>query len=132
MTDESFAGQQSGIAIAFKLIGMEFKASQIDTYFDKGLKARMGFYADVYNASTRSVNIGEYQALVKSKRNVPVDLKAQAEIAQLLIGLVSQETLLKFLPQEIVANAQKELEKIKGEQPANTLDLVGDNDITTA
>ncbi|MBW1853088.1 MAG: phage portal protein [Deltaproteobacteria bacterium] len=129
MTDEAFAGQQSGIAIAFKLIGMEFKAAQIDTYFDKGLKARMGFYADVYNASTASVDIGDYKAIVDSKRNIPVDLKTQVEVAQMLTGLVSKETLLKFLPEKIVSDEEKELEKLDGETEPEPFSSGDDGDI---
>ena len=122
MTSESFAGgDQSGIAIAFKLIGMEFKASQIETYFSQGLDRRLKLYADVYNASTAAVDVEEYKAVIKAKRNIPVDIKAKAEIAQLLTGILSRETLLKFLPKELVDDAEKELELLKKELPGGTV-----------
>jgi SPP1 family phage portal protein len=121
LTDDALAGNQSGIALQLRLVVMEFKASQIDTYFDKGLIARMGYYGDVFNASTKVIDIGEYKALVDSKRNIPVDLKAHAEIAQMLMGIISKETLLRVLPASIVKDVEKELKLLAEEAPTGTL-----------
>jgi len=122
MTAESFAnGDQSGIAIAFKLIGMEFKASQIQTYFSQGLDRRLQLYGDLYNASTASIAIEDYKAVITSKRNIPVDVKAKAEILQLLTGIISRESAIKFLPKDLIPDAEKELELLKGELPQNTI-----------
>ncbi len=122
MTSEAFAGgDQSGIAIAFKLMGMEFKASQIETYFSQGLDRRLELYADVYNASTATIDINAYKAVVETKRNIPVDNKAKAEIAQMLVGILSRESLIKLLGKDIVGNVEKELELIKQELPESTV-----------
>lgn len=123
MTSEQFAGAQSGLAMIMKLIGMEFKAAQIETYFNKGLKRRIKYFADVYNASTLSVDINDYKVTIDSKRNVPADEKAKVEIAQMLMGLVSEETLLKILPNTIVDDVKKEMERKAAEMPANVLEL---------
>lgn len=124
MADPTFAGGNiAGIAIAFKLIGMEFKASQIETYFNQGLVRRLSFYADIYNASSKSVDIADYKATVKASRNIPMDVKAKAEVAQILMGIVSEETLLKFLPKQIVDDVKKEIERKKTEQPADILGI---------
>ena len=125
MSDESFAGDASGIAIAFKLIGMEFKASQIETYFNQGLIKRLDFYADIYNASTAQIDVGDYKATVKASRNVPMDIKAKAEVAQILSSLVSEETLLKFLPKSIVDDVEKEIERKAAALPTDVLGLTG-------
>ena len=122
MTAEAFAGgDQSGIAIAFKLIGMEFKASQIETYFSQGLDRRLKLYADLYNASTNDVDVNDYKVVIKSKRNIPVDVKAKAEIAQILFGIVPREMLLEFLPKELVDDLDKALLLIKKEIPKGTV-----------
>jgi SPP1 family phage portal protein len=124
MTSESFAGSdQSGIAIAFKLMGMEFKASQIETYFFQGLDRRLQLYADLYNASTATADVNEYKTVITAKRNIPVDLKAKAEILQLLTGIISRESAIKFLPKDLIADAAKELELLKGEQPSGTVNF---------
>lgn len=123
MTSEAFAsGDQSGIAIAFKLVGMEFKASQIETYFSQGLDRRLSFYADLWNASNNDkVKVEDYKAVIKTKRNIPVDVKAKAEVAQLLFGIVPRELLLEFLPKELVNDLDKALELMKKEVPSNTV-----------
>ena len=129
MTSETFVGaDQSGIAIAFKLIGMEFKAAQIETYFNQGLDRRLKLYADVYNASTASADVEEYKAVITAKRNIPVDIKAKAEIAQLLFGILPREMLLKFLPKELVDDVEKALLLIEKELPKNTVSFDDEND----
>jgi SPP1 family phage portal protein len=122
-SDEAFAGQQSGIAILFKLIPMEFRAAQIETYFNQGLNRRLGYYGDVYNASTASVNIDDYTTIIKSERNIPVDVESKIRVAQMLMGVVSKETLLKFIPSEIVDDVEKELKRI--EEEFTEPDLIG-------
>lgn len=125
MTSEAFAGgDQSGIAIAFKLIGMEFKASQIQTYFSQGLDRRLKLYADLWNASNQGkVDLEAYKAVISSKRNIPIDLKAKAEILQLLTGKISNETALKFLPTDLIPDPEKELLLLKGETPSGTVNF---------
>lgn len=123
MTDESFAGAQSGIAIAFKLVGMEFKAAQIETYFNQGLMKRLDFYADIYNVSTMKINREDYKSTVKAQRNLPIDVKAKAEVVQILSGILSEETALKILPKTIVDDVAKEIERKKEEAPTDILGL---------
>ncbi|MCK4821262.1 phage portal protein [bacterium] len=131
MTSETFAGSdQSGIAIAFKLMGMEFKAAQIQTYFSQGLDRRLQLYSDLFNASTASVDIMDYKAVITAKRNIPIDTKAKAEILQLLTGKISMESAIKFLPKELIPDPEKELELLKGEQPAGTVDFDDETIIT--
>lgn len=128
MTDENFAGNQSGVAIAFKLIGMEFKASQIDTYFDVGLHMRDELVKSVINAGTASINTDDYEMEIEHKRNLPVDEKVKVEVAALLSGLVSRETLLKFLPADIIDSVEKELARLDEEREENMAmmpDLMG-------
>lgn len=138
MSDDNFANNASGVAIAFKLIGFEFKASMIDSYFDKGIMRKIDMLNDAITAKNTSditsVNADPYKYDVKIQhnRNMPIDIESKVRVAQLLTGIVSRETLLKWLPQDIVENAEKELEKIQLEResmpPLITLDDEGDND----
>jgi SPP1 family phage portal protein len=128
-SDDAFAGQQSGIAILFKLIPMEFRAAQIETYFNQGLNKRLQYYGDVYNATQPKVNVDDYTTIIKSKRNIPVDEKAIIDSVEKLQGILSKETLLEMLPESIVPDALKELEKIENQIP--DMDLIGGNDDTT-
>lgn len=131
MSDENFGGQQTGIAMAYKLLSLEFMASKIDTYFNKGLLKRLGFYADVYNASSRSVNVNDYKATVTAKRNVPVDVKSIVEVAVNLQTLISKRSLLEYIPNQIVGDVEKELERLADEREESfasipTMDSAGD------
>jgi len=127
-SDDAFAGQQSGIAILFKLIPMEFRAAQIETYFNQGLYRRLGYYGDVYNASVASVDVNDYTTIVKSERNIPVDEKARVEILEKLNMLISKKTLLENMPNTIVSDAETELARLE-EESAAMPDLIGDGEI---
>lgn len=131
MSNSDFAsGDPSGVARAFKLLGMEYSASKIETYFNQGLERRLHFYADIYNKSVNQIDVDDYKAAVKSTRNLPIDDKVKAEIAQILSTLVSEETLLKFLPKTIVDDVAKEMERKAAVLPTDVLGLTGGVDGT--
>lgn len=112
ISDENFAGNQSGVAIAFKLLPLEFLVSQIEIYFKEGLQKRKVFYDDFLEFFGPDVDKEEYKAVVTWKRNMPVDEEMKVDIAMALSNLVSQETVLRFLPNKIVPDVEEELEKL--------------------
>jgi len=113
-SDENFAGRSSGISLAYKLLGLEFKAAQVDSYFNKGLRTRQNLIDDVLNSSEQ-VQYPKYAMDISNKRNLPVDTSSAVEIATKLLGVVSKETLLRILPEEIVNDVDVELERIDKE-----------------
>jgi len=126
-TDKEFANAQSGRAMLFKVIGLEFRASKIDTYFDKGLQDRNRLINDVIGKS-ESINTDDYKMVIKHKRNLPVDREALFEMALKATGILSKETILRMFPKEIVDDVEKELERLAGEVPEVDLDdLSGDD-----
>ena len=120
-SDKDFLNAASGIAMAYKLIGLEFLASKIDTYFIRGLKERYKLINDVLKTSS-AYNPDDYKVVVETHRNLPVDKLTAAEIAIKLMGIVSKETLLRMLPKEIIDDVDAELKKLE-EEAANTVDL---------
>jgi len=126
-SDKEFLNAASGIAMAYKLIGLEFIASKIDTYFNKGLQQRNELINDVL--ALNGFNVDDYKMVITSQRNLPVDNLGKAQVAQLLKGIVSDETLLRMLP--FVKDVEKELERIAGQAPGVDLDnLNTDEDVT--
>ncbi len=122
MTVESFAGgTQSGIAIAYKLIGMEFRASQIDTYFDQGINKRIELINDVLESSYSYVN--DIKTLVTHKRNLPVDEISKVEMAIKLKGLISDEAYIKLFPKSVIPNADEEIARLEEEPSKEMLEL---------
>jgi len=112
-SDENFAGNSSGVAIRFKLMGMEFKAAQIDAYFNKGLIQRNKLINEVLNSGTKKWN--NYRLEIDNKRNIPIDSESKAEVALKLMGIVSRETLLKYLPSDIIEDVELELKLLQKE-----------------
>ncbi len=120
-TDKEFANAQSGRAMLFKVIGLEFRASKIDTYFDKGLQDRNRLINDVISESGK-INTDDYKMVIKHKRNLPVDREALFEMALKATGILSRETILRMFPKEIVDDVDRELERLAGEVPDIDLD----------
>lgn len=119
---ETFTGgEQAAKALMVKLADLEFKASNIDIYFDQGIDRRLQFYADVWNASTnKTIDVNDYKIVIKSKRNVPVDTKDLVEIFTMLQG-ISMKTRLAVLPKDIIDDIDNELVRIKEELPSGTV-----------
>ncbi len=126
-TDKEFANAKSGRAMMYKLIGLEFRASKIDTYFDKGLIMRNELINDVIGMSS-DFKIEDYKMVIKHKRNLPVDREALFEIALKATGILSKETILRLFPKEIVDDVEKELERIEAGQPDIDLDNLNTDD----
>lgn len=123
MSDESFSGNESGVAMAYKLISIEFSASKIDTYFNKGMERRLELYADVYNGDMDKVDVDEYKAVIVAKRNIPVDVASIVTVATGLLALgISKEAILEYLPNQIIGDVKKEMARQEEEAAKRTLE----------
>lgn len=123
-SDENFVGNASGVAIAYKLLGLEFKAAMIDTYFDIGVRGRYELIEQgITGLESRDYQVEQYEIRIQNQRNLPVDLATKVQAAQALLGIVSRETVLRMLPNSIVEDVDKELSRIEAEMGAMSLDL---------
>jgi SPP1 family phage portal protein len=114
ISDENFAGNQSGVAIAFKLIPLEFLVALIEAYFRRGLEKRKQFYDDFMEMFGPSLDYEDYKTTVTWKRNIPIDERAKVEVAAILSSIISPEGVLRFLPNTIVPDIEDELAAIEG------------------
>lgn len=121
-SDENFVNAQSGLAMAFKLVGLEFLAAKIDMYFHKGLKRRNELINDVLRLNSK-YKVDDYRLTIESKRNLPMDKSALVEMVVKLNGILSKETLLRMMPVEIVPDVEKELERLEGMQEVDLDDI---------
>ena len=122
MTDENFAANASGVAMKYKLMGLENKVGVKENEFEKGLRRRIELIYGVM----RKVN-GDFDYLdinIVFTRNLPQDLNAAADTVIKLDGILSDETRLALLPLDI--DAQVELEKVE-EQKLSNFSLFGAN-----
>ena len=108
-------GVSSGIAIRYRLTGMETRAGKIEASMKKALQRRIEIICGI-----ASLRMGEEvfrDIQIDFKRNIPEDLTATIATINALKGTVSDATLLGLLP--FVEDVNAELEAVKEQQQAN-------------
>ena len=122
-SSESFVGGvSSGIAIQYRLTGMETRAGTIEAEAKKALQRRIEILCGV-----ASLKLGEEvfrDIKIAFKRNVPADMTQVSQMINSFRGLISDETLLGQV--DFVTDVQKELERVKAQKESN-MDLFGGN-----
>lgn len=128
-SSETFTGGvSSGIAIQFKLSGMETRCGKIEAEMKKALQRRVEIICGVASLSLgeevwRDININ-------FTRNIPADEAAVINMVNSLRDLVSNETLLAQIP--FVTDVQAEVEALNNQKQANMemygFPLMGDNE----
>ena len=122
MTDENFAANASGVAMRYKLLGLEDKTGVKETEFEKGLRRRI----ELIYSIMRKVN-GDMAYLdinIVFTRNLPQDLAAMVDTVVKLDGVISDESRLALLPLDI--DAEAEIEAVEEKKQQNYA-LFGDN-----
>lgn len=113
MSDNNFAGNTSGIAIKYKLIGLEQIRSRKEREFKKGLQRRIELIANILKLKNQAV-IDFRDINIQFTANIPANILEQAQIVNQLDGVVSQKTLLGLLP--FVENPVEEIEELQSER----------------
>lgn len=111
INDEKF-GTASGIALQYKLQSMSNLANTKERKFVKGFNRRYDLIAQLPNSKIRPDDLVGIE--YKFTRNIPANVRDEAETARSLQGIVSDETILATL--SIVGDVKKELERIKDEE----------------
>ena len=113
MTDESFGGNVSGVAMEFKLLGMENITKIKTRYYKKGIRKRLRIFAHFLN--TRSgIQINPNGINPTFKRAMPKNLLEISQYVANLWGKVSRKTLLSQIP--FVDNLEEELKQVEKEE----------------
>ena len=110
MSDENFAGNASGVAMKYKLLGFEQITKIKERYFREGLKARLRLFANIM-ASKGMGKIDIDDITIAFSRNLPSNEVELAQVASTLQGIVPDEILLSILP--FVENVEDAIEKLK-------------------
>jgi len=115
MTDESFGGNVSGVAMEFKLLGMENITKIKTRYYKKGLRKRLRLFG-TWMQKSKAVNIDTSGITITMTRALPKNLLEISQIVANLWGKASRKTLLAQVPfiedvDEEVAAAEKEAEE---------------------
>lgn len=117
MSDESFASNLSGVAIKYKILGLENQASMKERKFKKALQRRFELLFNMFY--TRGLLLSSDYLSVEPtfKRTLPANLLEEAEVATKLQGIISNETLLDML--SFIQDAKVEQQQIDDEQAGN-------------
>lgn len=114
LTDESFAGDLSGIAIKYKLIGLEQLAIMKENRMRLAKAKKISMITDWINWK-KSKNYNASTVKQKYTRNFTENVSEIIDNVTKLTGVVSKRTQLDMLPKEIIADTNKELETIDEE-----------------
>lgn len=112
MNDEAFGGNLSGIAISYKLWGLEQICAIKERKFKRALQRRIELITNMLNLKGAAYDYRDID--MQFRRNKPQNLLETAQIVTQLSPMLSKDTLLQILP--FVENAQEEIEKLDREK----------------
>ena len=115
-SSESFVGGvSSGIAIQYRLTGMETRAGKIEAEMKKALQRRIEIICSI-----ASLKLGEEvfrDIEIEFKRNIPEDITSTINLVNALKGTVSDSTLLGQIP--FINDVNAEIEAVQAQKEAN-------------
>ena len=115
-SSETFVGGvSSGVAIRYRLTGMETRAGKIEAQMREALQRRIEIITGI-----ASLKLGEEvfrDISIEFKRNIPVDESGLINLVNSLKGTVSDATLLEQLP--FVTDVNEELEALQAQKAEN-------------
>ena len=114
-SDTFIGGVSSGVALRFRLSGMEFRAGKIEGEMKKALQRRIEIICGMAALKLGEAVFRDIQ--INFKRNIPVDMTATINMVNALKGTVSDKTLLGQL--DFVEDVDAELEAIQEQKQAN-------------
>ena len=115
-SSESFVGGvSSGIAIRYRLTGMENKAGAIESKMKKALQSRIEIITGIASLKLGEAVFRDIQ--IDFKRNIPEDNASLVALVNSLIGTVSDATLLGQLP--FITDVNAELEALDEQKQRN-------------
>lgn len=115
MSDESFGGNVSGVAMEFKLLGMENITKIKTRYYRKGLRKRLRIFCNYLALHGKSVDPSGIT--MTFTRALPKNLLEISQVVANLWGKVSRKTLLSQVP--FVDDVDEELKALDEETEEN-------------
>lgn len=112
MSDENFAGNVSGVAMEFKLLGMDNITKTKTRYYRKGLRKRLRIFCNYLNIRS-GVILDANGINPVFTRGLPKNLLEISQIVSNLWGKVSRKTLLSQVP--FVDDVDEELQVLEKE-----------------
>lgn len=115
--DENFAGNVSGVAMEYKLLGLEMITKVKERYYKKGLRKRIRLYCNYLGM--KAITMQDGAIIATFSRALPKNLTELAQIVTNLQSSVSHRTLLKLLP--FVEDPDYEVEEVNKQKEEDVL-----------
>lgn len=109
LTDENFVGNSSGVAMEYKLLGLEMITKVKQRYYTKALRKRIKLFCNYL--SLKQILVDADSIVPVFTRGLPKNLVEIAQTVTNLKGTVSQKTLLGLLP--FVEDPDEELKNVR-------------------
>lgn len=113
MSDESFGGNASGVAMRYKLLGFEQITKIKERYFREGLKERLRLLCN-WLSTTGKAAVSSRDISIQFTKALPVNETEVAQLVSELRDMVPREILLGLLP--FVDDPEGAAEKVREQQ----------------
>ena len=117
MSDENFASNASGVAMQYKLAGLNYKTATKEALFKKGLLRRIELISNILNITSKEPISIIQDVDIKFTRNTIDNLSEQADLANKVSNLISKESTIELLRD--IIDPEKEKERVKAEKEAH-------------
>ena len=117
MSDKEFGANLSGVALQYKLAGLEFKCSIKESFFKKGLLRRIELIGNILGLLNGGENIIKNTQISFTRNVINNDAEVIANALQ-LSSILSKESTLQLLNKFII-NVDDEMQKLDVEREEN-------------
>lgn len=115
LTDEKFAGNSSGVAMEYKLLGLEMITKVKESNYKRGLRQRISIFAKYLGL--QQIALDANSIVPQFSRGLPKNLLELSQVINNLEGKVSLRQLISLLP--FVEDPDAELENLEEEKEKN-------------
>lgn len=112
LTDEKFSGNSSGVAMEYKLLGLEMLTKIKERYYRRALKKRIRIF--IHFLTLKAKDVDENNLTATFSRSLPKNLVELANILSTLSDMVSKKTLIKQIP--FVEDPDEEITAVEEEK----------------
>ena len=127
LTDKDFASNASGVAMKYKLMGLENSTAKKESSFKKGIQRRIELICNILYIMGTEYDYRDIEVVFT--RNMPANITEIADVLNSIGHLLSEETQISLLPLDIDYEAEKqkkEKEQAQGYDDYNELEVAAD------
>lgn len=123
LTDQDFASNASGVAMKYKLMGLENSTAKKEASFKKGIQRRLELLCNIFSVMGTDFDYREIEVVFT--RNIPVNMTEVADVLNKVGHLLSEQTQISLLPLDIDYEAEKQRKEEEATQGYDEYELLG-------